>query len=435
MKDKFFLEKNELLGIKYMNILLITDDFYPNLGGVSQVSTNIYKSFKTSIHNLYVINPYSECENVFKTLERKNFKLKDLRKFLFDKHKLFLIFLSFWKILTDKRTHFDERIKIFFHLILRPKLTMLIIHNLNRIYPLFKQLKIDLILSGNSGWILCLNFILSRILNKKIVTIAHGNDFLIRSPLSLKTFYFKNIDKVIVTNRRMKEIIKKMHHLKDKNLSIINLGINPQELLVEKSKEELRTELKVANDKFIILSVGRHNPRKRFDLVIEAINNIRNSHPNLNLKYLLIGEGEKTEYLKKLTRTLNLEKYIEFLGPCDNERRNKFYKLSDLFIMPSSTKKTNIEGFGIVFLEANYFKLPVIGTKAGGISEAIIDEKTGFLIKPDDLNELISKIMLFYNNPQKRIDMGEYGYNRVIKKFVWNKIIQDYLQLFKELIE
>lgn len=418
-----------------MNIALITDDFYPNLGGVSQVTTNIYKSFKSNMYNLYVINPYSKCENVFKVMERKKFRLKDLTKFLFNKHKRALLLLSFWKIIHDKKTPYNERIKILLHLFIRPKLTMLIIHNINLIYPLLKKLKVDLILGGNSGWILCLNFILSRLLNKKIVSIAHGNDFLIRSPLSLKTFYFKNLDRIIVTNHRMKQIIKKMHHLNDNILSIINLGIDPRELLIEKSKEELRAELNVPIDKFIIISVGRHNPRKRFDLVIEAINRIRTSYPNLNLKYLLIGEGEKTEYLKTLTKSLNLEQYIEFLGPCDNERRNKFYKLSDLFIMPSSTKKSNIEGFGIVFLEANFFKLPVIGTKVGGISEAIIDQKTGFLIKPNDLDDLIHKIMLLYNNPQKRINMGEYGYHRVIESFVWEKVIQEYIQLFKKLLE
>ena len=83
---------------------------------------------------------------------------------------------------------------------------------------------------------------------------------------------------------------------------------------------------------------------------------------------------------KKLVKRLNLEKDVKFLGNCDIETRNKFYKMSDIFLMPSITTKNDIEGFGIVFLEANYFKVPVIGTRTGGIVEAIIDGKTGFLI-------------------------------------------------------
>ena len=64
----------------------------------------------------------------------------------------------------------------------------------------------------------------------------------------------------------------------------------------------------------------------------------------------------------------------------------------------SRNEEQDIEGFGIVFLEANYFKVPVIGTATGGISEAIIDGETGFLIKQNDINDLVEKIIFLYNN-------------------------------------
>ena len=86
------------------------------------------------------------------------------------------------------------------------------------ISPQLRKLKFDLIVGGHSGWLLPLNYILSRIFNKNLITIAYGNDFLIRSPLSLKSFFFRTVDKVVVITNEMKNLIKKIHHLKDKQI-------------------------------------------------------------------------------------------------------------------------------------------------------------------------------------------------------------------------
>ena len=66
-------------------------------------------------------------------------------------------------------------------------------------------------------------------------------------------------------------LIKKIHHLKDEQLEIINVGVDVKELDVKKSKEELRKEFKIPEDQFVMVSVGRHVPRKKFDLVIKAV--------------------------------------------------------------------------------------------------------------------------------------------------------------------
>ena len=226
-----------------------------------------------------------------------------------------------------------------------------------------------------------------------------------------------------------------MHHLNENQLEIIYVGLNLEELEVKKSKNELRKEFNINENEFVLLSVGRHVPRKKFDLVIKAVSEIKKLKPSLNIKYILIGDGQETLNLKNLTEQLNLENQIEFLGSCDIEKRNKYYKLSDVFLMPVQTKKNDIEGFGIVFLEANYYKVPVIGTATGGIVEAIIDGETGLLIKPNDLNDLVEKILYLYENENVRKKMGEKGHNRVINEFSWQKIVDDYIHVFKNTYE
>lgn len=415
-----------------MNILLITDDFYPNLGGVSDMLTNLCKFFKLHSDRLFVFNPYFKSKNISNILERKEYSLTDLGNFFFKRKNIYYAFYSFLKIFQDKKVPFSHRFKLILYLTLKIKIFMKVLANIKKMYPHLKNLDFDLILGGNSGWILTLNYVLSKIMDKKLITIAHGNDFLIRNPLSLKPYFFKNTDKIIVTNNAMRSVIKNMHHLDEKLLEVINLGVDTKALEVKHSKNDLRKEFDVSEDEFILLSVGRHNIRKNFDMVIKAVGEIIKIKPTLNLKYYLIGEGEETNKLINLTRTLKLGDYIKFLGACDSQMRNKFYKLSDLFIMPSSTKKNYIEGFGIVFLEANYFKIPVIGAATGGMVEAIVDGKTGLLVKPNDLTDLVDKVLLLIDDKEKRIALGENGYKRVLNEFKWDSIVQDYIRVFKE---
>jgi phosphatidylinositol alpha-1,6-mannosyltransferase len=226
-----------------------------------------------------------------------------------------------------------------------------------------------------------------------------------------------------------------MHHLKDKQIEIINVGINLEDYEVIETKEELRKELGITSDTFVLLSVGRHVPRKKFDLVIKAVHTIKQSGSSLNLKYYLVGEGKETSNLKKLIKDLSLENEVILLGRISTEKRNKFFKLSDLFLMPSVTEKDNIEGFGIVFLEANYFKVPVIGSATGGVVDAIINKKTGFLVIPNNLEDLIEKILLLSQNKTLRTRMGEFGHQRVINLFTWDKIVRDYINLFSNLLD
>ena len=414
-----------------MNILLITDDFYPNFGGVANVLWNLHKSFQNKEHELFIFNPYSKFENVYKGVIKKNYKFKDLACFLKKREFYYYVIYSFWNVIRDNHTPFSHRLKILMFLLFKPKTLMKVIKNVSNLLPSLRKLNFDIIVGGNSGWIFPLVFILSRFFNKKLVSIAYGSDFLIRNPLSLKTFYFRNADKIIVINKQMKQIIKKMHHLNENQLEIIFVGLDLKELEVEKTKKELRKEYNVPENQFVLLSVGRHVSRKKFDLVIKAVSEIKKLKPSLNIKYILIGDGRETQYLKNLTKQLNLESQIEFLGSCDLEKRNKFYKLSDIFLMPVETKENNIEGFGIVFLEANYYKVPVIGTATGGIVEAIVDGETGLLIKPNDLNDLVEKILYLYENENIRKKMGEKGHYRAINEYSWQKIVDDYIRVFK----
>ncbi|MFX0075248.1 MAG: glycosyltransferase family 4 protein [Candidatus Hermodarchaeota archaeon] len=418
-----------------MKILLVADNFYPNVGGIANVLVNLCKSLKSKEHKIYVINPNIDGKDIYNKLILKDYEKRDFLRFFLKKNYLKFSLTTVWKILFSIDISFSSRIKLLLYFLTKPRIFIKIINNITILYPFLRKLDFDIIFSGNSSWILPLNFILSKMFKKKMVTIAYGLDFLVHSRFSLRTYYFRNTEKIIVITKQTKNLIKQIHHLGDDQVKVIYVGVNLEDLKVTNTKEELKKEFNIPIDNKILLSVGRHVERKNFGLVIRALGELKKARPDLKIKYYLVGEGPETVNLKSLSKNLNLEEDVKFLGNCDINTRNKFYKMADIFLMPSITKKTDIEGFGIVFLEANYFKVPTIGSKTGGIVEAIVDGKTGFLVNQNDLGELVEKILTLIENEEMRKNFGENGYKRVVKEFQWTNIVEDYIELFEKLIE
>ena len=418
-----------------MKIALFYYSNPPEQGGIGHVLDSLLKLFNERNQRIFFFNPYYKTKYTINIFKKKKYTVRDLLSKLKNKKFLDFFALTIWKILKDKRTRLSGRLKIILYLLVQPNNLLNTIDNLIKIYPKIKKLGIDIVLAGTgTGITLSLAFILSRMINKKVASLAYGNEFLVHSRFSLRTYLFNNMDLLILGTNTLKELIKKIHHLDDNKLAVIYYGLIPEDYKIRKSKEELRKEFNIPEDKFVLLSVGRHVLRKKFDLVIESLKIIKEKVPSIKIKYYLIGKGEETPRLKKITKKMNLEKHVEFLGFTDIETRNKFFKLSDVFVMPSVVKKESIEGFGIVFIEANYFYTPVIGTFSGGIIEAVENGETGLLIKENDLNDLVDKILFFYFNEDKRRLMGIKGHERVIKNFNWDLIVKDYINLFEDLI-
>ncbi len=231
-----------------------------------------------------------------------------------------------------------------------------------------------------------------------------------------------------------KFFFQRIHNINEQKIEILPLAIFPEDYTIKESREELRKKYNLSEKTFLILSVGWHVPRKKFDLVIRAIKIIKEKRPNSDIKYFSVGKGTSTEYLKNLTKELELEDTIKFFGECENNIRNELYKLSDIFVMPSITTNDSIEGFGLVFLEANYHKVPVIGSYSGGIRDAVKSGKTGLMVKPNDLEDLIEKILYLYDKEEIRIQMGKNGHNRVINEFLWEKRYYDFINILKKVI-
>ncbi len=186
-------------------------------------------------------------------------------------------------------------------------------------------------------------------------------------------------------------------------------------------------------NKIVILTVGRLIKAKGHDVVLKALPELIKSYPNL--LYVIVGEGIENESLKQLVSLMSLDEYVYFAGYVNQEELEIYYALSCVFVLAGRWTPTFVEGFGLVFLEAGIRGIPVIGTRVGGIPEAIDENKTGFLIEPDRSDQLLEKLRLLLNNEDLRKAMGEHGKQWVESKFMYKKIARDIDDLMKQTLE
>lgn len=176
------------------------------------------------------------------------------------------------------------------------------------------------------------------------------------------------------------------------------------------------------NQSVRLLTVCRLDHRKGVEKVLEALSLLRNK--GIDVHYDVVGAGDISYYSSRAVE-LGISDSVTFHGRCSNDVVRSFFKTCDVFIMTSyaSLKLSEVEGFGIVYLEANAYGKPVIGTMTGGIPEAVEDGKSGLLVTdPMDAQEIAQTIQSMIKDKRRSAEMGFYGFQRVNKNFSYAKL-------------
>ena len=181
---------------------------------------------------------------------------------------------------------------------------------------------------------------------------------------------------------------------------------------------QLRKELNLEGKK-VIVSVGRLVHRKGQDHLIEAMPQILESVPEAHL--LMIGKGPYLEHLAKLVAINKLENNVSFIGRIQYAELPRFICAGDIFAMPSRSRLAGleVEGLGIVYLEASSCGLPVIAGSSGGAPDAVIDGVTGFVVDGTDNQQIAKAAIELLNNPEKAKEMGAAGRQWIIDNWRW----------------
>jgi phosphatidylinositol alpha-1,6-mannosyltransferase len=176
-----------------------------------------------------------------------------------------------------------------------------------------------------------------------------------------------------------------------------------------------------------ILTVCRLVPRKGIDTVIRSLPAVAQQVPNI--KYVIAGDGPDMARLTDLVEDLGVESLVTFVGAVAHSNLPELYNHCDVFVMPSRGVPPDIEGFGIVFLEANACGKPVIGARTGGIPDAIVDGETGLLIDPDNVQQLASAIIQTVGDREFAEELGRNGFDRVRSTGSWDHVAAKVIQI------
>lgn len=296
-----------------------------------------------------------------------------------------------------------------------------------RVNSKFKFKKIhcgQLISAGFSG------LILKKILNIPYIIYVYGADLL---EYEKKSFLRKILMKIILKADRI-IVISQFTKLKvletgvsPEKVRIINPGIDLEDFEMEFDVQDFKSSLHLEGKK-IVLTVARLVERKGHDLVLEAMPQIIRDIPDAH--YLILGKGPFKKNLEKMTVEKKLQDYVSFLGFVPDSEIPKYYSVCDVFVMVSREikRRGDVEGFGIVFLEANALKKPIIAGRSGGIEDAVEDGVTGLLVDPEDVDEIAGSIIQLLKDENLRNRLGQQGYTRVKERYDW-KNRQDDLRL------
>ena len=183
----------------------------------------------------------------------------------------------------------------------------------------------------------------------------------------------------------------------------------------------------------IILHVARLVEKKGTAVLINAIKHVKER--NADVKLVIIGDGPLMGELKAQVSSLGLERNVTFTGALSHGDVMTWMRKASMLVLPSITAKTgDAEGLGMVLLEAAVTSVPVIGTRHGGIPEAIIDEHTGFLVRERDANQLAERIDYLLNNEQTSFEMGDNARNFIREKFNLSEQTLKLEKIYQELI-
>lgn len=200
-------------------------------------------------------------------------------------------------------------------------------------------------------------------------------------------------------------------------IEIVYPGVDTQRFRPDIDATEIRRRL-TPNGETLLLSVGRLQTRKGHDLMIQAVRVlVRGQHRSL--RYVIVGDGSERSRLEALVDDCGVRECVTFVGEVSVDMLPQYFAACDVFVLPNRVDQGDVEGFGIVFLEAAASGKPAVGGNSGGVPEAVADGVTGLLVSGTDVDELAATVGRLMDSEPLRRSLGEAGRARTVREFGW----------------
>ncbi len=223
----------------------------------------------------------------------------------------------------------------------------------------------------------------------RYIVLAHGNELLNRKASSVKSVkdkaesllrkkILKNAVRVVANSEYTANLVK--NNCGRENVEIIHPCIRVSKCADENNYNK--------TEKMTVFSLGRLEERKGYEDMLTAVAELRNEYPDI--KYIIAGKGPFENAIREKIKKLKLEDCCELKGRITEDEKKDLFERCTVFAMPSfyMENERSVEGFGMVYLEANSYGKPVIACDTGGVGDAVKNKKTGILIKERDTEAL-----------------------------------------------
>ncbi len=268
-----------------------------------------------------------------------------------------------------------------------------------------------------------------------MVTINHGQD--VKMPIGIYQKFvpkiFEALDGVISVSRATRDECIKRGMDPEKGIALPN-GFDMSDFKEVPNKDEAINDIgkifsKTLDGKKILLTVGRQVKRKGHEwFITEVLPKIES-----DIVYLAIGDGPEHERLKNVLSESKVKDQVILAGKQPDSVLKQAYSAANIFVMPNIPVSGDMEGFGIVLLEANLAATPAVASDLEGIKDVVEDGKNGFKIPIYEAEKFAKKIDDVLKNDL--IVLGKSSRSFVEENFAWNKVAEQYICYLKEVIE
>jgi glycosyltransferase involved in cell wall biosynthesis len=183
-----------------------------------------------------------------------------------------------------------------------------------------------------------------------------------------------------------------------------------------------------------LLSVGDVKPRKGHDLSLAAFAQVKAQLPQA--RYWIVGSYSQNEYFRQMQDIIanwDLQDSVQFLGAVPDETLRRCYQDASVFILSPRQDGLHFEGFGLVYLEAGAYGLPVVGTRTGGVPDVVLDGMTGLLAEPEDVNGLAAACLRLLCEPELARQMGLANRQRA-ETLTWKRCADEQFQAYQQVL-
>lgn len=284
-----------------------------------------------------------------------------------------------------------------------------------------RQVKPDILHAGDLYPQGLIAWILKKVLGLPYLVYCHGEEItqMDRRRLEplMRNMIYRGADGVIACSNFARENLIRIGVPRER-IQKINPGVDSLRFTPGPPSPDLVKRFSLEG-KQVLLTVARLVPRKGHATVIAALARMARTNPNV--RYLIVGTGPEQERLSDLVRELHLDDFVIFAGYVADSELPDYYRTCDLLVMPNfeEANSGDIEGFGMVFLEANAAGKPVIAGRSGGTAEAVLDGVTGYLVDPHDLESLVDRLQALLTDPALYHRLGAKALERARDEFSW----------------